>query len=178
MGITVSGLLIPTPWLAVAAPLATTAVAAPAAASFCFHPTCIVTSVCVIHPIETTSPRCRISLPCLTTSPRDEGSHAPVALGLAQRALQEIAGIVNNKIRPGYEGSVGDSDLFQLDFMRHEAKFRAAQAYVYEVFGDAEATAAQGIEISDEQRARMRAVTTPLSSAVSLRPSRIRTRSR
>ncbi|MCS3878923.1 hypothetical protein M2359_002552 [Gordonia amarae] len=73
---------------------------------------------------------------------------------------------------------MGDSDLFQLDFMRHEAKFRAAQAYVYEVFGDAEATAAQGIEISDEQRARMRAVTTPLSSAVSLRPSRIRTRSR
>lgn len=48
---------------------------------------------------------------------------------------------------------MGDSDLFQLDFMRHEAKFRAAQAYVYEVFGDAEATAAQGIEISDEQRA-------------------------
>ena len=81
------------------------------------------------------------------------GGHAPVALGLAQRALQEIAGIVNNKIRPGYDGPVGDSDLFQLDFMRHEAKFRAAQAYVYEVFGDAEATAAQGIEISDEQRA-------------------------
>ena len=88
------------------------------------------------------------------------GGHAPVALGLAQRALQEIAGIVNNKIRPGYDGPVGDSDLFQLDFMRHEAKFRAAQAYVYEVFGDAEATAAQGNEISDEQRARMRQATT------------------
>ena len=88
------------------------------------------------------------------------GGHAPVALGLAQRALQEIAGIVDNKIRPGYDGPVGDSELFRLDFMRHEAQFRAAEAYVYQVFGDAEESAAQGIAISDEQRARMRQAAT------------------
>ncbi len=88
------------------------------------------------------------------------GGHAPVALGLAQRALQEIAGIVSTKVRPGYEGHVGDSDLFKLDFARNEAQFRAAQAFVYEVFGDAQASAAAGIEITDEQRARLRQATT------------------
>lgn len=88
------------------------------------------------------------------------GGHAPVALGLAQRALQEIAGIVSTKVRPGYEGHVGDSDLFKLDFARHEALFRAAQAFVYEVFGDAQASAAAGTPITDEQRARLRQATT------------------
>ncbi|MGW5518873.1 acyl-CoA dehydrogenase family protein [Nocardia africana] len=88
------------------------------------------------------------------------GGHAPIALGLAERALQEIAGIVAEKQRPGYATVVGDSDLFRLDFARHEALYRAARAYVYEAYGDAEATAAAGGTISDEQRARMRQVAT------------------
>lgn len=88
------------------------------------------------------------------------GGHAPVALGLAERALQEIAGILETKVRPGYEGPVGDSELFRLEFGRREALFRAAQAYVYEVYGDAEATAERGEEITAEQRARMRQAAT------------------
>lgn len=88
------------------------------------------------------------------------GGHAPVALGLAQRALREIATLASTKARPGYDGVIGDSDLFRHDFARHEALFRAAQAYVYEAYGDAEATAAAGETITDEQRARMRQVAT------------------
>ncbi|MGW0039151.1 acyl-CoA dehydrogenase family protein [Gordonia sp. NPDC003376] len=88
------------------------------------------------------------------------GGHAPVALGLAQRALEEIARITAGKIRPGYDGPVGDSDLFRIDFARHEAQFRAAQAFVYEVFGDAQATVDAGIALDDEQRARMRQAAT------------------
>ena len=88
------------------------------------------------------------------------GGHAPVALGLAERALQEIAGIVAAKQRPGYATVVGDSELFQLDFARYEALYRAARAYVYEAYGDAEATAAAGGTITDEQRARMRQTAT------------------
>ncbi|MEV5649521.1 acyl-CoA dehydrogenase family protein [Nocardia sp. NPDC052254] len=88
------------------------------------------------------------------------GGHAPIALGLAERALQEIAGIVANKQRPGYSTVVGDSELFGLDFAKHEALFRAARAYVYETYGDAEATAARGEAITDEQRARMRQAAT------------------
>ncbi|PPJ14413.1 oxidoreductase [Nocardia nova] len=88
------------------------------------------------------------------------GGHAPIALGLAERALQEIAGIVAEKQRPGYATVVGDSELFRLDFARHEALYRAARAYVYEAYGDAEVTVASGGTISDEQRARMRQVAT------------------
>lgn len=88
------------------------------------------------------------------------GGHAPVALGLAQRALEEIARITADKVRPGYSGPVGESDLFRLDFARHEALFRAAQAFVYEIFGDAQATVDAGEQLSDEQRARMRQAAT------------------
>ncbi|MFC8042864.1 acyl-CoA dehydrogenase family protein [Nocardia sp. NPDC057353] len=88
------------------------------------------------------------------------GGHAPVALGLAERALQEIAGIVATKQRPGYATPVGESDLFRLDFARHEALFRAASAYVYEVYGAAQAAAAAGEPITDELRARMRQTAT------------------
>lgn len=83
------------------------------------------------------------------------GSHAPVALGLAERALQEIAKIAAVKSRPGYDGPIGNSDLFRIDFARHEAMYRAAYAYVYEVFDDAERTAANGQDITAEQRARL-----------------------
>lgn len=88
------------------------------------------------------------------------GGHAPVALGLAKRALEEIVSIVLTKVRPGYPTVVGDSDLFRWEFAKFEALYRAARSYTYEVYGDAEATAAAGGEISDEQRARMRQVAT------------------
>jgi len=88
------------------------------------------------------------------------GGHAPVALGLAERALEEIARIVSEKVRPGYDGFVGDSDVFRIEFARHEALFKAACAFVYEVFGDAEDTAAAGLPISEEQHARLRQAAT------------------
>ncbi|MFT4045040.1 MAG: acyl-CoA dehydrogenase family protein [Gordonia sp. (in: high G+C Gram-positive bacteria)] len=88
------------------------------------------------------------------------GGHAPVALGIAQRALEEIAQITTGKIRPGYTGPVGESDLFRVEFARNEAKFRAAQAFVYEVFGDAQHTVDVGAALTDEQRARLRQAAT------------------
>lgn len=88
------------------------------------------------------------------------GGHAPVALGLAQRALEEIATIVADKIRPGYTGPVGDSDVFRVEFAKQEANYQAAYAYVYQAFGDAEATVAAGEELSAEQQARLRQAST------------------
>ncbi|MBS9375199.1 acyl-CoA dehydrogenase family protein [Rhodococcus sp. B50] len=88
------------------------------------------------------------------------GGHAPVALGLAERALQEISHLVAAKVRPGYDGFVGDSDVFKIEFARHEALYRAARSYVYEVFGDAEQTAAAGLPLTDEQHARLRQAAT------------------
>ncbi|MFZ2177653.1 MAG: acyl-CoA dehydrogenase family protein, partial [Rhodococcus sp. (in: high G+C Gram-positive bacteria)] len=59
------------------------------------------------------------------------GGHAPVALGLAKRALEEIVRIVSGKARPGYATVVGDSDLFRREFSKYEAMYQATRAYVY-----------------------------------------------
>ncbi|MFD1235013.1 acyl-CoA dehydrogenase family protein [Pseudonocardia benzenivorans] len=88
------------------------------------------------------------------------GGHAPVALGIAQRALEEIARIASTKARPGYPTVIGDSDMFRREFVAHEATLQAARRYVYDVHADAEAAAAAGEEISDEQRARLRQAAT------------------
>jgi alkylation response protein AidB-like acyl-CoA dehydrogenase len=88
------------------------------------------------------------------------GGHAPVALGIAQRALEEIAQITATKARPGYPTVVGDNEMFRREFVAHEAALQAARRYVYDAHADAEATAAAGEEITDEQRARLRQVAT------------------
>ena len=83
-------------------------------------------------------------------------------VGLEQRALQEIAGIVNNKIRPGYDGLarwVTGPVPTRLHAARGEVP--GGQAYVYEVFGDAShPAAAQGTRSRTRQRAWMRQATT------------------
>lgn len=90
------------------------------------------------------------------------GGHAPVALGIAQRALEEIAQIATTKARPGYSTVVGDSEMFRREFVTHEALLQAARRYVYDAHAhaDAEAAAAAGEEITEEQRARLRQVAT------------------
>lgn len=87
------------------------------------------------------------------------GGHAPVALGIAQRALEEIAQITVEKKRPGYPTVVGDSEMFRRGFSEHEALLQAARLYVYQVHADAEAAAAAGT-ITDEHRARLRQAAT------------------
>lgn len=87
------------------------------------------------------------------------GGHAPVALGIAQRALEEIAQITVEKKRPGYPTVVGDSEMFRRGFTEHEALLQAARLYVYQVHADAEAAAAAGT-ITDEHRARLRQAAT------------------
>lgn len=87
------------------------------------------------------------------------GGHAPVALGIAQRALEEIAAITAVKTRPGYRSVIGDSEMFRREFVTHEASLQAARRYVYDAHATAEAAAAAGA-LNDEHRARLRQVTT------------------
>ncbi|MFB9743019.1 acyl-CoA dehydrogenase family protein [Pseudonocardia sulfidoxydans] len=87
------------------------------------------------------------------------GGHAPVALGIAQRALEEIARITADKKRPGYPTVVGDSEMFRRGFVEHDALLQAARLYVYQAHADAEAAAAAGT-ITDEHRARLRQAAT------------------
>ncbi len=84
------------------------------------------------------------------------GGHAPVALGIARRALDEIVAVATVKSRPGYPTVVADSELFKLEFAKTEALYRAARAYVYEVHRDAEETVNTGGDLSELQNARLR----------------------
>ncbi|HEY1974871.1 MAG TPA: acyl-CoA dehydrogenase family protein [Pseudonocardia sp.] len=88
------------------------------------------------------------------------GGHGPVVLGIARRALEEVATITSAKGRPGYPTVVADAQMFRREFAVQEASLQAARHYVYAVHGEVEATAAAGREISAEQRARLRQVTT------------------
>lgn len=100
-------------------------------------------------------PLFRFGLLPLAVSP-----HAPVALGIAQRALEEIARIVRTKTRPGYPTVVGDSERFRCEFVSNEALLQAARRYVYDVHADAEAALVSGGDLSAEQSARMRQAAT------------------
>ncbi|WP_019874105.1 acyl-CoA dehydrogenase family protein [Sporichthya polymorpha] len=84
------------------------------------------------------------------------GGHAPVALGIARRALDEIVMVATVKGRLGYPTVVGDSDLFRLEFARAEALYRAARAYVYEVYREAEDWINEGNAVTELQMARLR----------------------
>jgi alkylation response protein AidB-like acyl-CoA dehydrogenase len=86
--------------------------------------------------------------------------HASAALGLMERALQEVANITNGKKRTGYSVTVNEYPVFLQGFAMQEANFQAAKRYVLSAFGDAEASAAAGQPITDEQRARMKQAAT------------------
>ncbi len=81
--------------------------------------------------------------------------HGAVALGLMARALAEVAKIAPAKARPGYPGMVGDYPLFLHGFVQQEAQYRAARAYVHEVYGAAEEQAGRDGVLSAELSARM-----------------------
>jgi indole-3-acetate monooxygenase len=113
------------------------------------------------------------SFPLLTAVPRRGGpmynlglfgivasGHAGFALGVGSRALDELLALVPTKQRMGQFTSVADEQLFQHDFAMHDAAMRAARAYVFDVFGAAEAAALAGGAPSLVQQQRMRQATT------------------
>jgi alkylation response protein AidB-like acyl-CoA dehydrogenase len=86
--------------------------------------------------------------------------HAGVVLGLMKRALREVAIITDGKKRAGYPVAVSDYPVFLYQFSRFEARYQAARGYLFQVYGDAEASVASGAGITDEQRARLRQAVT------------------
>jgi alkylation response protein AidB-like acyl-CoA dehydrogenase len=82
--------------------------------------------------------------------------HAAVALGIAARALEEIAALAPSKKRPAYPSTIGEHALFVHDFAHQEAAYQAARAYAYQLFGEAQSTVMSGRELSGVQRHRFR----------------------
>lgn len=65
--------------------------------------------------------------------------HASFALGVMKRAFAEIANVISRKTRVGYDGPIGQSQLFAYEFASMEAQYQATRGYVRKVFADAQA---------------------------------------
>ncbi|MET0427761.1 MAG: acyl-CoA dehydrogenase family protein [Microvirga sp.] len=82
--------------------------------------------------------------------------HTGVALGLMKRALEEITTIAFGRKRPAYQTVLGEHPVFRHDFAYHEAQYRAARAFTFDVYRDAQETIARGETLTAAQRMRFR----------------------
>jgi alkylation response protein AidB-like acyl-CoA dehydrogenase len=92
-------------------------------------------------------------------------SHAGFALGVARRALDELAALARTKRRLGQDLLVA-GPTFQRDYAQAEATLRSAAAYVRQAFGSI-FDAATADEITLEQRADLRMATTHATESAS-----------
>jgi indole-3-acetate monooxygenase len=83
------------------------------------------------------------------------GGHTAVALGAAKRALHEI-GVHAVSRRGQSTGVLADQQLFKYEYAVKEASLRSARAYVWEVFGAAQARVEEGLELTPEMSHRLR----------------------
>lgn len=82
--------------------------------------------------------------------------HSAIALGIARRALQEIALISTSKKRTASPSLISESPIFRHGFSVQEANYQAMRAYVLNVFDDAERLAESGQPVPAEARQRLR----------------------
>jgi alkylation response protein AidB-like acyl-CoA dehydrogenase len=80
--------------------------------------------------------------------------HSGWALGVARRMLDELAEQVRAKA--GRAGSLADNTRFHAAYGELEAKYRAARAYVHQVWRDASQTLRDGGVLDDDQRTDVR----------------------
>jgi alkylation response protein AidB-like acyl-CoA dehydrogenase len=65
--------------------------------------------------------------------------HAGFALGVGRRALDEIVMLAQGKQRMGHAAVLADQERFQYELGKHDAAMKAARAFVFDVFGAAQA---------------------------------------
>jgi indole-3-acetate monooxygenase len=90
--------------------------------------------------------------------------HAGFALGVARRALDEIAALAHTRQRLG-QSVLADSDVFVLGYARAEAGLRAARAFVFDAFQRAEDVVAAGGAADPGLAALARLATTHVTDA-------------
>ena len=84
--------------------------------------------------------------------------HAGFALGLARRALDEIAALAESKVRLG-DVRLAEQQAFLTEYARAEGKVRGARAFVHDAFGRAQDAVAAGAEQTAELRQLTRLAT-------------------
>ena len=86
--------------------------------------------------------------------------HCGFALGVARRAMEELAHVAPTKTRMGATTPITEQQLFRHDFALQDAALRSARAYAFEVFADAYASVERGDALRPEQQMRARQATT------------------
>jgi alkylation response protein AidB-like acyl-CoA dehydrogenase len=86
--------------------------------------------------------------------------HTACAMGIAKRALQEIAKLTSTKSRPGYTGPVAEDPVFLNAFAQADAEFRSARSWFVSAFQEAEARVAAGGKLTAEDHVILRQVAT------------------
>lgn len=84
--------------------------------------------------------------------------HSSVVLGVMRRALEEITKLVAGKGRVGYQGMIGESDMFRYEFAQREADYHALRDYTYRTFREVEDSIRAGNLLSPIDDARMNRV--------------------
>lgn len=88
------------------------------------------------------------------------GMHTACALGIAKRAMQEIAALTSRKTRPGYAGTIVEDPVFLNGFARMDAEYHAVRGRVLSAFQDAEMTVSAGGKLTPSDHAILRQTTT------------------
>ncbi len=86
--------------------------------------------------------------------------HAGFALGVGRRAIDEITVLAGTRVRMAGFATIGTEQLFQHDLGLHDCAMRAARAFVFETFADADAHARRGDVVDATVQARLRAAAT------------------
>lgn len=75
--------------------------------------------------------------------------HSGWAIGASRRMMDELAEYARSK--RGRPGLVGESEYFWTEYAKHEARIRAARAFLFEVWRDVEATVQANQPVSTRQ---------------------------
>ncbi len=86
--------------------------------------------------------------------------HAGFALGVGRRAIDEITVLAGTRVRMAGFATIGTEQLFQHDLGMHDCAMRAARAFVFEAFAEADAQARRGDVVGHTVQARLRAAAT------------------
>ncbi|MEX2246508.1 MAG: acyl-CoA dehydrogenase family protein [Dehalococcoidia bacterium] len=81
---------------------------------------------------------------------------APVATGIARRAIDELVDLARKKVPTGRGTTLRERPVAQQEIAKAEAEVRAGRAFLYEAAGDAWNTLSAGGRLTAEQRASVR----------------------
>lgn len=86
--------------------------------------------------------------------------HSACALGIAKRAIEEIAALASRKTRVGYAGTVAEDPVFRTEFAGIDIAYRSTREHLFAEFSRAEAKVAGGSPLDADDHAVLRQTAT------------------